>query len=255
MSTGESGAGRQRLLVTGFDPFHLDVDITQSNPSGLAALALDGTTLDAGGQRVSVATAVMPVRFVDFDEGLVESFFRPHFESGNLVLAVTISMGRDAFDLERFPGRRRSAAVTDNLNVLTGANSSNPKVPRLGDRALDGPEFVEFSLPAQSMASVSGRWLIRDNRQVTTLEKGTLIVDHLRDLEGLTAVAGSGGGYLSNEISYRTLLLNQRLSTRLPVGHLHTPKVAGYDEALENEMVEQIRRILTAAVGAVLSGQ
>jgi hypothetical protein len=43
-----------RVLVTGFDPFFLDRQIGQSNPSGLAALLLDGRVLAAADVRAEV---------------------------------------------------------------------------------------------------------------------------------------------------------------------------------------------------------
>ena len=239
----------RRVLITGFDPFHLDDDISQSNPSGLAALSLDGTSLDGACGPARIEAAVIPVRFADFDEGLIETFFRPYLASG-IDLVVTISMGRDAFDLERFPGRRRSAEVPDNRNVLTGATASTPLIPQLAGERLEGPEFVEFSLPAESIGAVGGPWPVRDNRKIVTLERGAFAATGLASLDGLTAVSGSGGGYLSNEISYRVVRLARALGATTRVGHLHTPRVGGYDQTAELDMVEQIRRILLAAVNA-----
>ena len=244
--------GGFQVLVSGFDPFLLDEHIEQSNPSGVAALLLDGATLETPRGIAHVQAVMMPVRFGDFDEGLVEAVFRPWLESGGLDLAVTISMGRaGAFHLERFPGRRRSASVPDNRNVLTGASATEPKVPRLGDRMLEGPEFVEFSLPAAGMAAVSGRWPVHDNRSVATLERGALTAASLGSLAGQTAVSGSGGGYLSNEISYRTVLLSRQLGSRVPIGHLHTPRVEGYDGPAEAEIVDQIRAVLVAGIASL----
>jgi pyrrolidone-carboxylate peptidase len=37
------------------------------------------------------------------------------------------------------------------------------------------------------------------------------------------AKAGSGGGFLSNEIFYRTALLRASEKSSVPVGHLHVP--------------------------------
>ena len=135
---------KPRLLITGFDPFHLDVEIAQSNPSGLAALSLTGVMLASGDGRAHVKGALIPVRFNDFDDGLIEGFLTEHYRRNQLSLVVTISMGRDAFDLERFPGRRRSAESPDNANVYTGANETNPLIPLLGGQPLQGPEFVEI---------------------------------------------------------------------------------------------------------------
>ena len=71
-----------RVLISGFDPFHLDRDISQSNPSGLSALQLDGVRLRTERGTALVQAVVMPVRFADFDQGIVESFFGPWLRSG-----------------------------------------------------------------------------------------------------------------------------------------------------------------------------
>lgn len=234
--------GEPSVLLTGFDPFRLDADITQCNPSGVAALALHGTRI-AG---ANVYAAILPVRFADFDGGVVEQLLTPLFSEASeaLTLALTISMGRDHFDLERFPGRRRSAETPDNRNVSTGATPQQPLVPP----RLPGPEFLEFTLPAEAMARVPGRWQVRDNRSVETVERGAVVADSLTEIADCTAVAGSGGGFLSNEVAYRSLLLHQRLGCRFPLGHLHTPTVRGYDANMLADLVAQIRRIVAAGV-------
>ena len=228
-------------FVTGFDPFHLDRDVTQSNPSGLAALALHDAII-AG---VHIRAAILPVRFADFDQGVVERVLRPAFLR-QPKLVVTASMGRDGFDLERFPGLRRSSSALDNRNASSGASERDPRPPP----KLDGPEFLEFSLPAAAMTSASGRWPVRDNRVVCTLERGERPASSLAELAGETAVRGSGGGYLSNEIAYRALLLQRQLGGDFPLGHVHLPAVHGYDAEREGEMVDQMRRLLDRALRA-----
>ena len=136
------------ILLTGFDPFRLDAEIGQSNPSGLAALMLDGT-LVAG---LRVRSAILPVRYADFDAGIVENTMGEHFAAG-LDLAVTVSMGRDAFDLERFPGRRRSTTEPDNRGESGGGSATDPLPPP----GLEGPEFLEFSLPGRVDGASGGR--------------------------------------------------------------------------------------------------
>ena len=226
-------------LVTGFDPFHLHRDIAQSNPAGMAALALHGTTI-AG---VHIRAAVLPVRFVDFDQGLVEDLLTPVLRRRPR-LVLTISMGRGEFDVERFPGRRRSSQSADNRSVRCGATAGDPLPPP----GLAGPEFLETTLPVAAMAAVQGRWRVRDNRRVTTLHRGELNAASLADLAGERSVEGSGGGFLSNEIAYRSLWLRSALDVDAPVGHLHVPAVRGYDEAVETAVVEQVRRIVEAAL-------
>ena len=170
------------ILLTGFDPFRLAADIGRSNPSGLAALALDGALI--AGSRVQ--SAILPVRHADFDSGIVENYLAAHYTNG-LDLAVTVSMGRDAFDLERFPGRRRSTTEPDNRGENGGGSPTEPLPPP----GLDGPEFLEFSLPGESMVRAGGRWPVRDNRDVQTL-RGSRTARTLDDLRGRDRGQGIG---------------------------------------------------------------
>lgn len=113
---------------------------------------------------------------------------------------------------------------------------------------IDGPEFVEFSLPTNAMLRATGDWPVVDNRQVRTLERGWFAAIDINELADQTAVSGSGGGYLSNEISYRSIALHRRLQADFPIGHIHTPRVVGFNEAYERRIVAQIRRLLVLAV-------
>jgi len=236
-----------RILLTGFDPFFLDRHIDQSNPSGLAALALDGYKFSVNGKQAQVETVMIPVRFTDFDQGIIESLLTPIYRENSVNAIFTVSMGRDSFDLERFPGRNRSAAAPDNLNVLTGANSAAPKAPMFDGKTLNGPEFVEFSLPVAAMQSVEGPWKVNDNHTVSTIAKGEFQATSLLELQNATSVEGSGGGYLSNEISYRAVLLGAQFNSTIPVGHIHTPRVAAYEAETEMRIVAQIKAMVEAA--------
>jgi len=245
-----------KILVTGFDPFFLDRNIGQSNPSGLAALALDGHHFEVNGKKAQIETVMIPVRFSDFDNGIIESLLTPFYRENSLDMVFTISMGRDNFDIERFPGRNRSAEAPDNLNVLTGASQQSPKAPLFNDGTasdgkLNGPEFVQFSLPVAAMAAVKGHWSVNDNRQVSTLSRGQFKASSLAELQNEISVAGSGGGYLSNEISYRSILLRDQFNLNLPVGHIHTPRIKGYDPQVESDIIEQIRAMIAAAANTL----
>ncbi|MCG9722741.1 hypothetical protein [Shewanella sp. Isolate7] len=236
-----------RILLTGFDPFFLDRHIDQSNPSGLTALALDGYKFSVDGKKAQIETVMIPVRFADFDQGIIESLLTPVYRENSVNAIFTVSMGRDDFDLERFPGRNRSAAAPDNLNVLTGATAQSPQAPMFDGKPLYGPEFVEFSLPVGAMQSVKGRWKVNDNHTVTTLSRGEFDASSLAELQNATSVNGSGGGYLSNEISYRAVLLGQRFNSGIKVGHIHTPRVAAYEAETEMAIVDQVKEMVKAA--------
>ncbi|WP_394389168.1 hypothetical protein [Shewanella woodyi] len=240
-----------KILLSGFDPFFLDRNIGQSNPSGVTALALDGYRFTVAGKKAQIEAVMIPVRFADFDEGLIESLLTPVYRENSVDIIFTVSMGRDDFDLERFPGRNRSAAAPDNLNVLTGANKQHPLAPLFEGKSLNGPEFVEFSLPVKAMQSAQGKWKVNDNHSVTTLAKGTFDASSLAELENATSVEGSGGGYLSNEISYRAVLLGQQLNSQIPVGHIHTPRVSGYDAEEEAEILAQVKAMVIAAAASL----
>ena len=173
----------------------------------------------------------------------LSDFLKPYFRDNSVDMIVTISMGRDNFDLERFPGLRRSAKAPGNLNVFTGADKTNPLIPLLGSKPLNGPEFVEFNLPVDAMRAVQKPYKVNDRRTITTTEK-QFDAQSLAELEGQTSVEGSGGGYLSNEISYRSINIRNKYKSKIPTGHLHTPRIEGYNPAKEKKLVEQIKNIL-----------
>ena len=240
-----------RAVITGFDPFALDNRIDQANPSGLVALSLDGKVFKLEGRRVEINASIFPVRYGDFDQGMFEIWLTEMLLDQSVDLFVSISMGRDQFDLERFPGRRRSASALDNVRKHAGSTSSEPVVPLFKGMPIIGPEFLEFSLPAEQMIQVGGAFSIRDNHQVTTVEKGTFEPSSLAALAGLTAVRGSGGGYLSNEIAYRALRLANELDVSLPMGHIHTPRMQGYNKKRLQQILDQVEAMIVAASASI----
>ena len=252
----------KKILVTGFDPFLLDKHIDQSNPSGIVALNLDGQTLTYGQASAEIQTVIFPVRFEDFDAGEVEQLIEPLLKTRQVDMIVTVSMGRTDFDLEHFPGRRRSSGSPDNLNVYSGGDETKPKIPLLNGAVIDGPEFLEFSLPYRAMqrvildakqnankqqGEVTYPYLINDNRTITTLD-GTFEAKTLAELKGATAVRGSGGGYLSNEISYRNVRLAHKYQPLIPTGHIHTPRLERYDAEQLKTISDQVAEMIRYAI-------
>ena len=241
-------SSKKKILITGFDPFFLDKNIQQSNPSGVAALALDDLAISIDGVKAEIESLILPVRFADFDQGMIEELLSPHMREVDMI--VTISMGRNNFDLERFPGLRRSANAPDNLNHFSGGTKNNPVKPKDKNSFLSGPEFVEFSLPVNAMLTVQTPYKVNDNRTVET-HAGKEQVKALADIVRLESVEGSGGGYLSNEVSYRSILLRDKYKPVLPVGHIHTPRITGFSPTESGNIVKQIKTMLTRAASQI----
>jgi pyrrolidone-carboxylate peptidase len=240
----------KRILITGFDPFLLDRNINQSNPSGVAALLLDGQVINYNGISAEINTVMVPVRYEDFDQGIIESLLAPYYALNNVDMIATISMGSKDFDLERFPGKRRSVTAPDNANIVYGGTATAPKISSLNDRPLPGNEFVTFSLPVKQMQKAKGPFPINDNHKVVTLEKA-FEPKSLKELEGAIAVKGGGGGYLSNEISYRSIRLRDELNSDIPTGHIHTPRIQQFEPETEAKIVKQIKAMLEQSLVAI----
>ncbi|MBV7698391.1 pyroglutamyl peptidase [Streptomyces sp. TRM70350] len=251
------GKGMKRILVTGFDPFTLDRDVRISNPSGAAALALDGTVIRTADGPARVETAVFPVRWQDFADGTVERTLRPYLPGVDLF--ATVSQGRvGRFDIERTNGAWRGG-FPDNDNV-----SRTETIP-VTDPASQ-PQWTSTTLPYEEIvAAGTGRFPVYDNTGVTEIPAGgtEAVVRPDGPTPGSTARAGGGGNYLSNEIAYRATLLRDRLGLHdtLPGGHVHTPVLqfgaGNATEVTDPELVRnrldiiaQVRAIVSVAAGA-----
>ncbi|MEU8545642.1 pyroglutamyl peptidase [Streptomyces roseoverticillatus] len=220
-----AGTRVKRVVITGFDPFQLDADPRRSNPSGAAALALDGTTVDTPAGPARIEAAVFPVRWADFADGTVERTLLPHFRPGprRVDLFTTISQGRPGrFDIERTNGAWRGG-YPDNANASrTETVPVPPGVPTVHPQ----PQWTSTTLPYTAMTTATtGPFPVHDNTGVTEIPAGaTEPVDRPDGpTPGSTARAGGGGDYLSNEIAYRATLLRDAVRLPVPGGHLHTP--------------------------------
>ncbi|MGH3761723.1 pyroglutamyl peptidase, partial [Actinophytocola sp.] len=250
--------GTKRILVSGFDPFQLDQDIRRSNPSGAAALALDGTVIQTAAGRARIETAMFPVLWGPFARGVVERTFLPHLD--RIDLFTTISQGRvGQFDVERYNGRWRGG-FPDNDNVSsTGVIPIPDGVPTV----LPAPEFVPTTLPyEQIVAADTGRFPVFDNTTVVEIPAGQTEPVTRPDgpTPGSVARQGGGGDYLSNEIAYRATLLRDAVGADLPGGHLHTPVLEfGPGNTTEltdpvfernlRDIIDQVRAVLVVAAG------
>ncbi|MFJ6795084.1 pyroglutamyl peptidase [Streptomyces sp. NPDC091268] len=251
--------GVRRVFISGFDPFGLDAELRRANPSGSAALQLNGRRVTlADGTPAEIRAVVLPVRYADFDAGIVERAYGPRLAPGPRAAhtITSISQGYPGiFTLEAWAGRARSAdPYPDNTGALSGGTYEHPvTAPGMGP----GAEFLRTSLPTDAMTGVQTPYPVLLNTAVTEIPAGEQYPVDREDgpTPGSRAVAGGGGGYLSNEVAYRSNRLRLELAPRLPGGHLHTPVLTGLpaDQAqLTGADFERNESAITAQVLAVL---
>jgi pyrrolidone-carboxylate peptidase len=250
-------AGTKRILITGFDPFGMDDTFGRAgavsgmnvgNTSGAVVLALDGQTIPGTHCSAMIQGAIFPVRYADFDAGMVENYVRNFISGSNAVdMIITISRNRDdgIYELERFAGRTRGAH-TDN-NAQPGLHSSlTSSLARIhGASATHNEEFTQSTLPRSGMALPPT--VRQDDRYEGHLPNGTIVDQTTDPTPPANAISneGSGGDFLSNEIFYRTTLLQLNQHTAIPMGHLHVP--AG-TQAEYQAVVLTVRQIITRAL-------
>lgn len=256
-----------RVLVTGFDPFTLNRDVRQANPSGASALALDGVTVKGSDGPIRIEAALFPVRWRDFEDGMVEQALLPHFRAGKKQVDVfaTTSQGRvGRIDLEHFNGAWR-AGFGDNENVCyRGVVPIAAGTPTVAPQ----PQWTLSTHPIAAMVTAgTGPYPVLDNRTVTEVPAGTPsgpvttscpaapspgTTRSNGPTPGSLARSGGGGNYLSNEIAYRATLLRDAVGLEVPGGHIHTPVLQGLNpskpEELTNPTFESNRAAINAQV-------
>lgn len=221
--------GVTRVLVSGFDPYQLNNEIRRSNPSGAAALQLDGVTYRVGDRRVRIEAVALPVTWSGFDAGIVEDAFGPHLrrrspERADLIM--TISQGlRGTMNIEQWAGAWRGGSPDNNNEGEAEVIPPAPRWPGLHPQ----PEFIETTLPWRAMvAAGTTPWPVRLNPRICEWAAGGR-PDPARvtcrddgPTPGSQAQSGGGGNYLSNESMYRSNRLRLALgATDVPGGHLH----------------------------------
>jgi transcriptional regulator with XRE-family HTH domain/pyrrolidone-carboxylate peptidase len=266
-SRGLSTTGKLELeantkaIFTGFDPFSLPTRAGTSNPSGLAALDLNGRNLGASGAEVHIQSVIFPVRYEDFKEKMIETALSSNISSVKMVMTCSDNSGREFYDVERWAGRRRTTTVPDNSAKLAdGVEPPN----------LPGNEFYESTLPYELVitdatdrlsAPTAARPFVIDQsyqksgesfaapETTDTPEKKVFWYTKLvQDNPGGISIEGSGGNYLSNEIFYRVALA--RGTSTVATGHFHVPSTgsdpSSTGQPLVTGVTEAVRRMLIA---------
>lgn len=162
-------AGNLKILISGYDPYGspwVNPNIDRSNPSGATAMLLDGTTVattdSSGNARTAEIQAVtFPVRYGDFDQGVVERVFAPYLSGPNAVnMIITLSLGSGApnrFDIEGYATQNRGGARDNNMVSSSGA------APQAPNRTGANPNYVMTTLPWYqiiSSANLTGQYSV-----------------------------------------------------------------------------------------------
>ncbi|KIH98783.1 pyroglutamyl peptidase [Streptomonospora alba] len=248
---GHGRSEKPHIVVTGFDPFQLDYDIRQANPSGAAALALDGTVVETGDGAAVVEAMLFPVRWRDFADGMVEQALLPHYTGDRPADAViTVSQGREGrFDLEAHNGAWRGGSADNErvgeegmIPIPDGVPTLTPQ-PQWSGSSLDRSAIVE--------ETTGEPFPVIDNTQVTEIPAGETepVMRPDGPTPGSEARAGGGGSYLSNEIAYRNTLLRDATGLDIPAGHVHTPILHfGSGDRVSDPEFEENRAIIVGQV-------
>lgn len=259
-----SGKGVKRILVSGFDPYQLEQEYRRSNPSGASALQLDGLKVETEDGPAFVQAVSFPVRWQDFEDGIVEDSFGPYLMEGKqrIDLMMTISQGgARKMAIEGYAGRWHSGRDNDMQTRL----EPTPVVDHW-PMPTEPPEFIETTLPYQAMIDAgTGPWIVlRNDRICEWLPSENRQVCHYNGpTPGAEARSGGGGAYLSNESMYRSNRVRLGLgATDIPGGHLHIAALEFYpqdksiyiDDAFQNHRkvtVDQTVELVKAAARAV----
>jgi pyrrolidone-carboxylate peptidase len=223
MTTDQFPPGTRRVFVTGFDPFQLDYDPRTSNSSGAVALALDGEEIVVNGQTYRIQTAMLPVRFADFDAGLAKDLFGPKLDGdqrADMILTVSLDANRPVHQLEHYLSDQ-----SGDFNDNAGQHRQIGPIP-----GLDRSGMLESTLPERKMEAARTSYPV----EIDT-SRGTG-----------PGARGSGGNYLSNEVPRRVADLREQLNPTLPTGHLHVPEANTPSERLR--VINDVKAIIRAGL-------
>lgn len=219
---------QRRVLLTGFDPFFLDGSgAKRINPSGIAALQLDGKEIQTENGPAVVQAAMLPVDWRAFDAGIVEQIYgtalsAPAEQRPGTI--ITISQGgASGYNIEKWAASNRGGTQDNNNYRARGDAPPASGWPQIN------AQFIETSLPAQQMInSGSGVLAVTLNPNFCESANPSRNPSSCKTsgtpTAGSYSVSGGGGDYLSNESMYRANRVRLGLGlTDVAGGHLHTP--------------------------------
>ncbi|HEY5960114.1 MAG TPA: hypothetical protein VIV60_26355, partial [Polyangiaceae bacterium] len=140
-----------RVLVTGFDPFNPASAVAEGtiNPSGAAALALDGDSVVSGKVVAAVEGVVLPVSFKEFEAGIVERIVRPLARDRGVDAVITVSLDESLASMDPVRIERFVVGVHEDQGSL-GPVAAAPF-------SAVGPLIIETPAPVEEIASETAR--------------------------------------------------------------------------------------------------
>lgn len=257
------------VFLNGYEnPVEEFVDQFNQNPSGISTLLLHGNTVnDSSGNTGFIQAAIFPVRYIDFDNNVVEDLVTPFLNANSIDMIISLSLNGSAyyFDLERFAAKNRGG-FHDNMGIGTSPAWADPTL--FSQINSSGNDFYQTTLPIDKIvtAAVANNFNYNGQKvfydQSYTAENGNAR-PHVSATNGQpnanvnsfsineiveNSIGGSGGAYLSNEIFYRISRLREILNSNVKTGHYHIAKAtSGYftmQESLE-EVENAIKRSLS----------
>lgn len=248
----------KKILLTGFDPLGLDTDIAAENPSAQVVLNLhDKKLVDGMGNEAMVQGVILPVRYHEFDRGVVKKFMKKYLDPSSpdkVDMIVTINQNGTSqfFDVERFAARYRDGGE-DNGNTKSEKNR-----PGFG---FSWSEFFESTLPIlKFVPNPGGGGQVIYYNQAYTSSTGTSNDPHNAGPNVNTntvaaptgkSLLGSGGAYLSNEIFYRVARLREKLSSTTKTGHFHLPAAKNAPGMSKEDIVQEAKDAIIRSLSGI----
>lgn len=234
-------ANTKIVLLLGFDPYNLDHTnrIQNRSSSAAAVMNLDGT-FTAGATNLYIRSAILPIRYQDFDRNFLETHFgNMNIFTNNLVDAV-ITIGPNGtttrYEVDRIASRLRKGGIKDN----NADKRNNSRLP-----VANPQEFYDTDLPVGSIVPGGGNFNGSTNGQTLFYDQsyradngnhadpdsgGNNSNANAYPIGNLTGRSklGSAQGFLYNEAYYRLAHLRSTTAgTTVQVGHFSVPDPVG----------------------------
>jgi pyrrolidone-carboxylate peptidase len=266
--TQQAASGKKKVLLAGFDPFDLGYDIWNSNPSGIVSLDLHGKPLTGPENGVVgfIQAVIFPMRYRDFNNGMVEEFFEQYLYTNAVDLIITMGMNdsRGSFDIDRFAARHRAPKKDNDDKAGLGTVGTGTGWNEFYESELS----INDTMSGETVGDPS-QVLFYDQSYRSREEDGDEhSMAHPADdptknlatpIPGLTlgniignSEAGSAGNYLTNELFYRVARLRDRdpgPGSSVTTGHLSFPAPIYTNGAMTmKDVLDTARDIIARAI-------